>query len=130
MNAQRILLSRNATQESFYRGPASGEDGQQFYSMIREYLARKDQPREDNNMEVLSDGSIKIPACAFVRKNNCQPMKSFGVGGQVLMKNESSLEYKMPGRQSLVPGQLVYRKFSSLTLSLVCHRLCRRETGI
>jgi hypothetical protein len=103
VNAQRIILSRKATQESFYRGPSKGEDGHQFYSKIREYLARRDEPRHDNNIEVLNDGSIKIPACAFVQKKNCQPMKSFGIGSQILMKNESFLEIKMPGTKSLVP---------------------------
>ena len=101
VNAQRILLSKKATEESFYRGPLKGQDGKQFPSEIGEYLTRKDQPRHDNNIEVLNDGSVKIPACAFIQKNNCQPMKSFGSGAQIYMKNESFVEYTMPGTLSL-----------------------------
>jgi hypothetical protein len=103
LTAQRMLLSRKATQESFCRGPSMGGDGQQFYCKILGYLARRDQPRDDKNIEVLNDGSIKIPTCAFVNQRNCQPMKSFGEGSQIHMKSECSVEFRMPGRLPLVP---------------------------
>lgn len=98
VNAQRVLLSRKATEESFHRGPPKGtESDAKFKSQIDDFRARKDPPLRDNKIEVQNDGTIVIPACAFAQKQNCQPMKSFEGGGQLFVKNDSFVEYKMPG---------------------------------
>jgi hypothetical protein len=94
---QRILLSERTTKNDFYRGPSTGESDDRFPSQIRDYMMRKDTPREHKDIEIRADGSITISACATCSVANCQKMLSFEGGAQLFMEKEnSSAQYRMP----------------------------------
>jgi hypothetical protein len=97
--AQCSLLSQQTNQSCFERGPPPGKDGKEFPSKIGDFImSNKGKVGTDRRVEILSDGSIRIPVCAFERKNCCLPMHSFEGGGQVLLQSmESQLELNLPG---------------------------------
>jgi hypothetical protein len=85
----------NADKESYRRTPPNGEPRESC--AISTYLSRKDQPTDDNQIEVRNDG-IRIPSCAFTAKKNISCTRCFTGGGQVHFEpdNPGSIAYKMP----------------------------------
>jgi hypothetical protein len=103
VNVQRCVWSDSATEEHFKRGPGEDENGDSCPCSIEEYLAREDNPKEDNIVEALEDGTIRIPACASNTQTQVDVHKCFEGGGQIHLKAKNSeMEYTIP---DTVPDQ-------------------------
>jgi hypothetical protein len=95
VNAQSRLWSCQAKEEHFRRGP--GEGMGEATCLMREYLSRKDNPKDDNVVEVLEGGTFRIPACSFSKQKKVKPFKCFEGGGQIHFEEKASeLEYVIP----------------------------------
>ena len=97
VRAQRQYWARraNAAKEVYKRGPSHGEPQQPC--AISTFLSRKDEPTDDNQVEVNKEG-IRIPACAFNTKRNISCTRCFTGGAQVHFEpgQPGSIGYKLP----------------------------------
>jgi hypothetical protein len=94
---QRKLWTLAAKSEHFSRDGSRQGDVVLLETQIETYLKRQDRPQEDNKIQVWEDGSLQIPACAFVTNRKCDVVKSFEGGGQIMMHNpDHSVTYKLP----------------------------------
>jgi hypothetical protein len=97
----------------FERGPPPGEEPEDCD--IRSYIARTDDPVNDNQTEILA-GTIRVPACAFVKRGGVDVNRCFSGGGQVNFRQEPGvLEYKLP---ESVPRQDYQLRFKICTVHL------------